>query len=115
MRDALRSPRLAAAAVLLAAFPVGLSAQVDARLFRSPDVSADRITFVYANEWVVEPGGVVPDIEVKDDPTALARGRDPQLEAAIAEALRLLEQNPPVRPTRPAPAVRVPEDARRRP
>lgn len=66
-------------------------------------------------EWVVEPGGVAPDIEVEDDPTALARGRDPQLEAAIAEVLRLLEQNPPVRPMRPAPAVRVPEEARRRP
>jgi tricorn protease len=33
--------------------------------------------------WAVEGTGVEPDIDVIDDPAALARGEDPQLEAAI--------------------------------
>ena len=52
-------------------------------------------------EWIVENYGVDPDIEVDDDPTAMAKGGDPQLERAIAEALRLLEAKPPVRPKKP--------------
>ncbi len=45
-------------AVLLTAAP--LAAQVDARLFRYPDVSSSRIAFVYGNDiWVVaKEGGV---------------------------------------------------------
>jgi len=34
---------------------------------------------------------VAPDIEVMNAPRDVAEGRDPQLEAAVAEALRLLE------------------------
>jgi hypothetical protein len=34
-------------------------------------------------------------------------GRDPQLERAIREALRLLEETPPVRPARPPFPVRA--------
>ncbi len=41
--------------------------------------------------WAVEAEGVAPDIEVRNDPAAVRQGRDPQLEAAIREALRLLE------------------------
>ena len=44
--------------------------------------------------WSVENEGVAPDIEVEQDPAAVAAGRDPQLERAVAEALALLEQNP---------------------
>lgn len=55
-----------------------------------------------AGEWIVENHGVEPDIEVDDDPTAMAKGGDPQLERAIAEALRLLDENPPKRPKKPA-------------
>jgi tricorn protease len=45
-------------------------------------------------EWDVEGLGVAPDIEVMNDPKSVAAGRDPQLEAAVSEALRLLEANP---------------------
>lgn len=40
--------------------------------------------------WAVEAEGVAPDIEVFQDPGAVIRGEDPQLEAAVKEALRLL-------------------------
>jgi tricorn protease len=42
-------------------------------------------------EWDVEGKGIAPDIEVKNDPSSLAAGRDAQLEAAVEEALRLLQ------------------------
>ena len=42
-------------------------------------------------EWAVEAEGVAPDIEVYNDPKAVIEGGDPQLEAAIQEALRLLQ------------------------
>ena len=57
-------------------------------------------------EWEVEGHGVDPDIEVVDDPSLMVDGGDPQLDRAIAEVLRLLEENPPVRPNRPAYPVR---------
>ncbi len=42
-------------------------------------------------EWAIEADGIAPDIEVMNTPKEVAEGRDPQLEAAVAEALRLLE------------------------
>jgi tricorn protease len=45
-------------------------------------------------EWDVENEGVAPDIEVEMTPAEVIAGRDPQLEAAVKEALRLLEANP---------------------
>ncbi len=51
--------------------------------------------------------GVAPDIEVEQWPAEVIAGGDPQLEAAVAECLRLLEENPPVRRERPAPANRT--------
>ncbi|MEJ2679792.1 MAG: S41 family peptidase, partial [Gemmatimonadota bacterium] len=53
-------------------------------------------------KWVVENKGVSPDIEVEEDPSKLAQGIDPQLEAAITESLKQLQQHPPVIPKRPA-------------
>ncbi|MCG2589660.1 S41 family peptidase [Rhodohalobacter sulfatireducens] len=55
-------------------------------------------------EWFPEGGGVQPDIQVVDDPTQLANGTDPQLERAIEETLRLMEENPDsyTKPERPA-------------
>ncbi|MEL7120886.1 MAG: PDZ domain-containing protein [Bacteroidota bacterium] len=62
-------------------------------------------------EWAVEGEGIAPDIEVIQDPAALAQGKDPQLERAVQEALRLLpsqgielkpEPAPPVRWKRPS-------------
>jgi tricorn protease len=51
--------------------------------------------------WFREGHGVDPDIEVPEDPTALARGSEPQLERAIQEVLLLIQTNPPARPVRP--------------
>ncbi len=60
-------------------------------------------------EWFAEGHGVEPDIRVIDDPTELARGRDPQLERAIQEVLRLIEENPPVTADRPPYEDRTPK------
>lgn len=45
-------------------------------------------------EWDVEGIGISPDIEVMDMPKESMNGGDPQLEAAVREALRLLEGYP---------------------
>jgi tricorn protease len=45
-------------------------------------------------QWIIEGHGVDPDIEVVDDPGAMARGGDPQLERAVAELLRQLKKHP---------------------
>ena len=58
-------------------------------------------------EWDVENIGVAPDIEVEYTPAEVIKGRDPQLERAVQEALKLLEQNPTKRVPRPAPIDRV--------
>ena len=66
-------------------------------------------TFSFYNlegEWDVEGYGVDPDIEVVDDPSLMLDGGDPQLERAIAEVLRALEDDPPQRPGRPQYPVR---------
>jgi tricorn protease len=52
--------------------------------------------------WFPEGYGVDPDIEVKEDYTDLARGIDTQLEAAIAEVLKMLPEGKPGWPKRPA-------------
>jgi tricorn protease len=46
----------------------------------------------------LENRGAVPDIEVEDLPQDVARGVDAQLDRAIAEAMRLHEEHPPLRP-----------------
>jgi tricorn protease len=53
-------------------------------------------------EWDVENHGVDPDVAVEQDPKAVSGGHDPQLEAAVAIALRELAAHPPARPARPA-------------
>ncbi len=57
--------------------------------------------------WVVENVGVPPDIEVEMDPAAVAAGKDPQLERAIAEVMAQLPPEPPAPPRRPDYPVRV--------
>lgn len=55
-------------------------------------------------KWAVEGVGISPDIEVIQDPKLVKAGHDPQLEAAVAEALRLLkEQEFELKPEPPAP------------
>lgn len=52
--------------------------------------------------WGVEGYGVAPDMEVLDDPSMMADGGDPQLDAAIAHMLEEIERNPYTYPERPA-------------
>jgi tricorn protease len=52
-------------------------------------------------QWIIEGYGVDPDIEVLDDPSAMARGGDPQLERAVAEVMKQLRKNPPHEVKRP--------------
>ena len=42
-------------------------------------------------KWAVEAEGVAPDIEVIQDPKSIMAGKDPQLERAVREAMKLLE------------------------
>ena len=58
-------------------------------------------------KWAVENEGVPPDIEVEYTPAEVNRGHDPQLERAVQEAMKLLEQNPVRRVPRPASIDRV--------
>lgn len=60
-----------------------------------------------SGRWAVENEGVAPDIEVENTPAEVNKGRDPQLERAVQEAMKLLEQNPVKRVPRPAPINRV--------
>ena len=72
-------------------------------------ITAPALAFFDLNgKWAVENEGVAPDIEVENPPAEVLRGRDPQLERAVQEAMKLLEKNPPRRVPRPAPPKRVP-------
>ena len=64
--------------------------------------------YTTTGEWFAEGHGVEPDIQVVDDPGEMAKGHDPQLEAAIAEVMRLIEENPPRVPEQPPFERRVP-------
>ncbi|HJZ69228.1 MAG TPA: PDZ domain-containing protein, partial [Blastocatellia bacterium] len=63
-----------------------------------------------AGKWAVENEGVAPDVEVEYTPAEVLKGRDPQLERAVQEAMKLLEKNPARRVPRPAPIDRVSKD-----
>jgi tricorn protease len=57
--------------------------------------------------WMIEGHGVDPDISVEEDPVEVLRGRDPQLERAIAELLRQLPATPAGLPGRPVAPVKT--------
>lgn len=59
--------------------------------------------FTKEGRWAVENEGVAPDIDVENWPKDVIAGRDPQLERAVEEALRLLKANPPNRLTKEPP------------
>ena len=50
--------------------------------------------FTRDGRWAVENEGVGPDIDVENWPKEVIAGRDPQLERAVAEALRMLKERP---------------------
>ncbi len=53
------------------------------------------------NKWIAENEGIAPDIEVRQDAVSLSKGIDPQLERAVKEALKLLEQQGEIKVTPP--------------
>jgi tricorn protease len=60
--------------------------------------------FTRDGKWAVENEGTAPDIDVENWPKDVIAGRDPQLERAVDEALRLLKEKPVDRRTaEPAP------------
>ncbi len=58
-------------------------------------------------EWAVENEGVAPDIRVEMTPKEVINGHDPQLERAVEEALKLLENTPDMIKPQPEDPVRV--------
>ena len=52
--------------------------------------------------WFKEGHGVDPDIMVPEDPAALAKGVDTQLERGVQEVLKKLKEKSPTMPARPA-------------
>jgi tricorn protease len=44
------------------------------------------------NRWIAENEGIPPDIYVRQDAKALSEGRDPQLERAVKEVLKLIQK-----------------------
>jgi tricorn protease len=65
-------------------------------------ITAPRIA-IYGlhGDWEVENVGIAPDVEVENDPKAVAAGHDPQLERAVEITLESLRKQPSVRPKRP--------------
>lgn len=56
--------------------------------------------------WFPEGHGVEPDIEVKEDPSSLAAGTDPQLKKAVEVLLEKLKTAGPAEPAPPQPETR---------
>lgn len=79
----------------------------------TPDERRGRWFFDVDGKWAVEGEGVAPDIEVRNDPKPAIAGRDPQLERAIDEALRLVETEAITLKPEPPPPVRYRRPVRR--
>jgi tricorn protease len=62
--------------------------------------------FTRDGRWAVENEGVGPDVDVENWPKEVIAGRDPQLERAVQEAMRMLKEHPVDRsPKEPPPPV----------
>jgi tricorn protease len=71
-------------------------------------ITAPSLAFYDLNgRWAVENEGVTPDVPVEYTPADVIAGHDPQLERAVQEGLKLLQQNPVKRVARPAPIDRT--------
>jgi tricorn protease len=71
-------------------------------------ITAPNLGIWTSEGFVVENEGVPPDIEVEQTPADVIAGRDPQLERAIAIAMKQLAENPPKKETRPPFPLRAP-------
>ena len=71
-------------------------------------ITAPGLAFYDLNgKWAVENEGIKPDVEVENPPADVMHGHDPQLERAVAEAIKQLQEQPVKRAPRPAPIDRV--------
>ena len=61
------------------------------------------------SKWVVENKGVQPDIVLENRPEQVVSGKDPQLERALQEVMKLMKENPKTLPPRPPDLPPYPE------
>lgn len=91
---------------------VGPTAEPPPQTLDGGSISAPSAGFYDAHgRWLIENEGVAPDIEVENTASAVIAGRDPQLERAVEEGMRLLEGKPVQPVPRPAPPDRVSRSA----
>ncbi len=64
-------------------------------------------------QWAVEGVGISPDIQVDQSPADVIKGRDPQLEKAVEEALKLLKTQAVEMKPEPAPPVKYKRPAKK--
>ena len=81
---------------------------VDGGTVNVPEFGFNAVT----GEWIIEGYGVDPDIVVEQDPIAVLDGHDPQLERAVAEVMKQMQEHPKQLPTRPSPPVKVKQQVR---
>ena len=62
---------------------------LDGGALTAPD---NRVFDPINHRWIGENEGIAPDVEVALDARSISEGRDPQLERAVAEVLRLIEE-----------------------
>ncbi len=71
-------------------------------------ITAPGLAFYDINgKWAIENEGVTPDIEVENTAPEMIKGRDLQIERAVQEGLRLLQEHPVPHAARPAPIDRT--------
>ncbi len=87
-----------------------VNAAVPYALVDGGTITAPALAVFGPEGFIAEGDGVPPDIEVLQDAKAVMQGRDPQLERAVTEALRLVTEKNIVVPRAPA---KMPIKARR--
>jgi tricorn protease len=82
---------------------IGVPTTIDGGGITAPDLAFYDLN----GRWAIENEGVTPDVEVEYSAAEVLKGHDPQLERAVQEAMKLLEQQPVRRVPRPAPIDRA--------
>jgi tricorn protease len=82
---------------------LGIPATIDGGGITAPSLAFYNLD----GNWDIENVGVAPDVAVENTTAQTIKGRDAQLERAVEEGLKLLQQNPSRKMPRPAPIDRV--------